>query len=198
MVGEKTGMMLKSMGVHTIETLSKIPLETMLSVMGDSGKTIWQKANGIDNSSVIPYTERKSISTETTFEKDTIDIDMLQRKILGMVGELAFQLRKEQRVASTISVKIRYSNFDTHTQQKRIPYTSADHVIEPIIMELFKKLYNRRMLIRLIGIKFSNLASGHYQAHLFDDSLEMLNLYNAMDRMKVKYGDKAVIKAFSI
>jgi DNA polymerase-4 len=198
MVGEKTGMMLKSMGVHTIETLSKIPLETMVSVMGDSGKTIWQKANGIDNSSVIPYTERKSISTETTFEKDTIDIDMLQRKILGMVGELAFQLRKEQRVASTISVKIRYSNFDTHTQQKRIPYTSADHVIEPIIMELFKKLYNRRMLIRLIGIKFSNLASGHYQAHLFDDSLEMLNLYNAMDRMKVKYGDKAVIKAFSI
>ena len=198
MVGEKTGMMLKSMGVHTIETLSKIPLETMIRVMGENGKIFWQKANGIDNSIVEPYRERKSISAEETFEKDTIDIKLLEMKLLGMADDLAFQLRKEKKLASVLTVKIRYSNFDTHTQQVKIPYTSADHILQPKVKEIFQKLYNRRMLIRLIGLKLSNFASGHYQAHLFDDSEEMLNLYQAMDKMKIRYGDDAVVKAFRL
>jgi DNA polymerase-4 len=198
MVGEKTGMMLKSMGVHTIETLSKIPLETMIRVMGANGKIFWQKANGIDNSIVEPYRERKSISAEETFEKDTIDIKLLETKLLGMTDDLAFQLRKEKKLASVLTVKIRYSNFDTHTQQVKIPYTSADHILQPKVKEIFQKLYNRRMLIRLIGLKLSNFASGHYQSHLFDDSEEMLNLYQAMDRMKIRYGDDAVVKAFRL
>lgn len=197
-VGEKTSMLLKSMGVHTIETLSKIPLNTMIRVMGENGKTFWQKANGIDNTPVEPYTERKSISAEETFEKDTIDMKLLETKLLGMTDDLAFQLRKEKRLASTVTLKIRYSNFDTHTQQARIAYTSADHILQPIVKELFLKLYNRRILIRLIGVKFSGFVSGHYQAHLFDDNEEMLNLYQAMDRMRMRYGDDAVVKAFRL
>ena len=198
MVGQKTGMMLKSMGIHTIETLSKIPLHTIICVMGENGKTIWQKANGIDNSIVEPYKERKSISAEQTFDKDTIDLKLLESKIQGMTDDLAFQLRKEKRLASTITVKIKYSNFDTHIQQMKIPHSSADHILQPNVKKLFQRLYNRRMLIRLIGVKLSNFASGHYQAHLFDDSEKMLNLYQAVDRIKIRYGDDIVAKAFRL
>ena len=73
--------------------------------------------------------------------------------------------------------KFRYSDFQTYTVQKRIPDTSADHKILPIIKELFKKQYNRRMLVRLIGVKYSHLVEGGFQIDLFDDNTSILNVY---------------------
>jgi len=92
-------------------------------------------------------------------------------------------------------VKIRYSNFDTHTKQMRISYTSCDHVLIKGVKELFKKLYSRRMLIRLIGVKFSYLVHGNYQIDLFDDSVDMINLYKAMDKMNTRFGDGSIKRA---
>jgi len=91
--------------------------------------------------------------------------------------------------------KFRYSDFQTYTVQKRIPDTSADHKILPIIKELFKKQYNRRMLVRLIGVKYSHLVEGGFQIDLFDDNAAILNLYQAMDKMRERYGDRSVMRA---
>jgi DNA polymerase-4 len=144
---------------------------------------------------VIPYQERKSISTERTFDRDTIDIIKLRGILLAMSENLAFQLRRGDKLTSCITVKLRYSDFQTQTQQCRIPFTSADHLIVPRVLELFDKMYNRRMLVRLIGVKFSHLVGGGYQINLFDDSEERINLYQAMDKMREKFGDRAVVSA---
>jgi len=79
--------------------------------------------------------------------------------------------------------------------QQRIGYTSFDHVLIPVAKELFRKLYQRRMLIRLIGVKFSYLVTGVQQIDLFDQTPELINLYQAVDRMRLRYGRDAVYRA---
>lgn len=195
MVGEKTHQMLCHLGVKVIGTIQEMPVEMMENVFGKNGVTIWKKASGIDNSPVIAFNERKSISTERTFDKDTIDVKKL-KSLLGAMGEnLAFQLRRGEKLTGCITVKIRYSDFQTKTLQARIPYTSADHIILPRISELFNKLFNRRMLVRLIGVRFSNLVGGNYQMNMFEDSEEIINLYQAMDKIRERFGDRAVLRA---
>ena len=194
MVGDVTFQLLSRIGIRTIQTLSEMPAEVLQRMIGKNGIEIWKKANGIDNNPVEPYTERKSISTEHTFGQDTIDIQKLKSILIGMVEKLAFQLRSEQWLASTVVIKIRYANFDTETKQCKVQYTSADHILTKNVMELFDKLYQRRMRLRLIGIRFSGLVRGTYQINLFEDTEEMLSLYQAMDRMKTRYGFDAVMR----
>ncbi|HEM48603.1 MAG TPA: DNA polymerase IV [Caldithrix sp.] len=198
MIGEKTFHLLRSMGIATIGTLSLIPVEMMEKVLGKNGIEIWKKANGIDLTPVTPCWERKSISSERTFDKDTTDLTLLNNALAGMVERMAYDLRKEQKLTSCVTVKIRYANFDTHTLQKRIPYTSFDHKLTETAKELFKRLYQRRMLIRLIGVRFSHLVHGTPQLNLFEDTPEMVRLYQAIDRMRMRYGRKSVIRAASM
>ncbi len=112
-----------------------------------------------------------------------------------MVEQLAFQLRQEKWLTSTVSVKIRYSNFDTETKQCRIPYTSADHTLLRYVLELFKKVYTRRMRIRLIGVKFTGLVHGCHQMNLFEDTEELISLYQTMDKIKNRFGSTSVGRA---
>lgn len=195
MVGEKTYYTLRQMGIEKIYTLQQMPVELMKDVLGENGVTIWEKANGIDDTPVVPYSERKSISSEETFDQDTIDVMKLKSILITMTEKLNLQLRQENKLTSCITVKIRYSNFDTHTMQCRIPYTNCDHHLIPRVKELFDKLYNRRMLIRLTGVRFSHLVGGGYQINLFEDSEEMIRLYQAMDKLRKRYGDDAVQRA---
>ncbi|SDS14696.1 DNA polymerase-4 [Gillisia sp. Hel1_33_143] len=198
MVGDKTYQTLRNLGVRQIKTIQEMPLEMMQKVLGSNGTTIWNRAQGIDHTPVIPYSERKSISTERTFDKDTIDVQRLSAILIAMTENLAYQLRRGDKLTSCVAVKIRYSDFNTYTKQLKIPYTSADHVLIPLIQDIFKKLYNRRLLVRLIGIRFSHLAGGNYQINLFDDNEEVLHLYNAMDKIRNRYGDRSVIRAASM
>ncbi len=195
MIGEKTAHMLYNMGVKKVQTLQLMPPELLEATFGKNGNMIWEKANGIDRSPVTPYSEAKSISTENTFEQDTIDVCMLEATLVAMTEQLTTKLRQNHQLSACVSVKIRYSDFDTHTVQQRIPYTSADHVLIPIVKELFRKLYSRRLLIRLIGVRFSSLVYGNYQINLFEDTQEQINLYQALDRINTKYGDKTVCRA---
>ena len=197
-VGNKTYMLLRNMGIEKIQTVQQMPLEMMQRVMGENGLMIWKKANGIDNSAVEPYTERKSLGSERTFDKDTTDIHKLKKHIVTMVFELAYQLRKECKVTGCVTLKLRYSDFQTHTFQSRIPYTSNDHVLQQKAMDLFEKNYSRRVLIRLIGVKFSHLVSGFNQINLFDDSEEKIKLYQALDKIRNRFGDDAIKKGISL
>ncbi|MDG1038482.1 MAG: DNA polymerase IV [Polaribacter sp.] len=197
-VGEKTYQILRNLGVEKVKVIQEMPVEMLVSVLGLNGRTIWKRANGIDNPPLIPFHERKSISTERTFNKDTIDMKKLSETIFAMAENLAYQLRKGDKLASVIVVKIRYSDFNTYTKQIKIPYTSADHIIIPAVVTLFKKLYQRRLLIRLVGVKITDIVSGNYQINLFDDSEQMINLYNAMDTIRNKYGELSITRAASM
>lgn len=198
MVGEKTYHLLRSMGVEWVRTVQEMPMELMQNVLGENGISIWRKANGIDNNPVEPYTEQKSMSQEETFEQDTIDVQKLKNILIAMTEKLCFRLRSENKLMGCVTVKIRYSNFDTHNMQYRIPYTSSDHVIIARVKELFEKLYNRRLLIRLVGVKFSHLVGGWHQINMFDDNVQVLNLYHAMDKLRLRYGEDKIQRAAAL
>jgi DNA polymerase-4 len=197
-VGEKTYQILRNLGVDTVSVVQQMPVELMVSALGANGMTIWKRAQGIDNAPLIPFHERKSISTERTFNKDTIDTARLRTTIFAMAENLAFQLRRADKLAGTLSIKIRYSDFNTYSKQVKITYSSADHTIIPKALELFEKLYNRRLLVRLVGVKFTDIVSGNYQINLFDDTEELLNLYSAMDHVREKYGELSIMRASSL
>jgi len=198
LVGEKTYHSLRQLGIRYVRTLQEMPVELMERTFGLHGVKMWQKAQGIDNSPVIPHQERKSISTERTFDRDTTDIVKLKSIMLAMAENLAFQLRRGQKLTACITVKIRYSDFNTYTLQNKIPHTAADHILIPKILKMFDRLYNKRLLVRLIGVRYSHLAEGHYQIDLFEDSEEVIRLYQAMDKIRDKHGDRKVMRASGI
>ena len=198
MVGKKTTEFLRNMGIRNVSSLREIPREMLERILGKQGIMLWKRARGIDDSPVVPYTERKSISSERTFGEDTIDLVKLRSTIARMTEKLAFQLRQEQKLCATLTVKIRYANFDTVTRQMRIPYTSCDHVLSRKSRELFDQLYDRRLRIRLVGVRFSSLIHGNPQLDLFEDTQTQVHLYEAIDRMKHKYGAEAVLRGNAI
>jgi len=198
MIGAVTYRQLRDLGVELVRTLQDMPLELVERVFGKHGRDMWMKANGVDNAPVIGYHERKSISTERTFQRDTIDVYKLQDLLVAMTENLAYQLRRGDKLTACITVKIRYSDFNTYSLQARIPYTSSDHILIDKAKELFKKLYNRRLLVRLIGVRMSHLVGGGHQINLFEDTEELINLYQAMDKMRRRFGEGSVKRAVSM
>lgn len=198
MIGKQTSSFLYDMGVRTVGTLREMPLKFLTSAFGKNGMSLWNKAHGVDESPVVPHAEQKSISTESTFEEDSIDVKRMKSILIAMVEKVTFQLREQKKLVSCITVKIRYSNFDTETKQVHIAYTSSDYTILRVVQELFDKLYNRRMLIRLIGVRLSNLVQGNHQINLFDDTAETINLYEAIDRIKHRHGVEKLVRATTL
>jgi DNA polymerase-4 len=194
MVGNATFTLLSRIGIRNIQTLAEMPGQVLQEMIGKNGLELWKKANGIDNTPVEPHRERKSLSTEDTFDKDTTDLHFPRAVLCGMVEKLAYQLRQENWLTSTVTVKIRYSNFDTETRQVSLDYTSADHTLTKAVLELFEKLYQRRMSLRLIGVRFSGLVRGTYQINMFEDTVELMSLYQAMDKIKNRFGANAVMR----
>ena len=197
-IGKETGYKFLKMGVETVKTLSEIPVELLQNLLGKNGIELWRRANGIDESPVVPYHEQKSISTEITFDKDTIDVNFLNGQLVRMTEKIAFELRSQHKLTGCVTVKLRYSDFQTYSKQVSIPYTNADHILLKVAKELFARLYERRLLVRLIGIRFTNLIPGTYQINLFEDTQEMINLYQAIDSVKNRFGEKMLLKAAGV
>ena len=194
-IGKATYKKLSFMGVRKIETLAQIPKPLLIREFGKNGNSLWEKANGIDTRAVTPYRERKSISTERTFQEDTIDVQKLKDKLSEMVFKLAFELRQSQKLTACVSVKIRYADFSTFSKQRQIPYTANDKRITQNIMELFDKLYERRQRVRLIGIRFSHLIHGNQQINLFDNDVTESKLLQQLDHIRTRFGKDAILKA---
>lgn len=197
-IGKETAFLLLKMGVETIKVLSEIPMEMLSNLLGKNGLSLWRKAQGIDETPVIPYHEQKSISTENTFQQDTIDINFLHTQLARMTEQIAFQLREEKKLTGCVTVKLRYSNFDTVTRQKTIAFTAADHKLQKVVKELFNKLYERRMLVRLLGVRFSHLVPGNDQINMFEDTERMIQLYQAIDSIKHQYGEQFLVRGSGV
>lgn len=194
-LGEKTFIKLSDMGIKKIYTLSQIHPEQMNFLLGKSGLSLLQKAQGIDNSPVIPYSEQKSIGTQCTFHADSIDIEMINNLLVAQVMDIAFQLREKKKLTACVTVTIRYANFETETKQMAIGYTSLDSVLIATAKDLFKKMYNRRMLLRLVGVRLSNLVTGFEQIDLYSESQEQYSLVQALDKIRRRFGSDAVTRA---
>lgn len=194
-LGESTSRKLYVYGIEKISDLQKTDVRFLEAIFGKMGRHLWQKANGIDESVIIPHSDRKSISTEHTFDSNIADVKFVEGMLVSMTEELASKLRKENKVASCLAIKLRYANFETHMQQEKIALTAAEHILIPGVKNLLKKIWNQHRPIRLVGVRLSNLCAGSYQINLFDDNEERIKLYQAMDKINLKFGDKTVCRA---
>lgn len=197
-LGEKTFIKLSDMGIKRIHTLAQVHPEYMTSILGKNGIWLLQKAKGIDDSPVIPYHEAKTIGTQSTFTQDSIDVETINHLLTSMVMDLAFELRQSKKQTACITVTIRYSTFETVTKQARIPYTALDGVLIVKTKELFKQLYQKRLLIRLVGVRLSNLVSGFEQIDLYSESEEQYSLCQAMDKIRRRFGPGSIKLASGI
>ena len=194
-VGTTTFHTLRNLGVRRIHTVQEMPAELLEQVLGANGRSIWRKAHGIDPSPVIPFSERKSISTERTFARDTADMQRIRPLLVAMAENLAYQLRRGSRLTACVTIKVRYADFDTRTLSASLPYTAADHLLVPRVLELFDRLFDRRVLLRLVGVRYSHLVTGGCQMDLFSDTGERVALYRALDRIRDRYGDRSIVSA---
>ena len=194
-LGESTAKKVYEYGIEKIGDLQRCELRFLQTVFGKNGLWMYNKARGLDSAEIIPHSERKSISTEQTFSRNVSDERTLESILVSMTEELSSKLRRENKLASCLAIKIRYANFETHTQQERIPFTAAEHILIPGVKNLLKKAWNNHRPVRLIGVRLSQLCAGSYQINLFEDNEEQIRLYQAMDKINFKFGDKTVCRA---
>lgn len=193
-VGRETERRLALMGVRTCQTLSEVPPRLLEREFGKHGLIMWKKANGKDDSPVVPYREQDSISSERTFHEDTIDMRFLQDEIRRQTAQLAYELRALGKLSACVTVKLRYADFNTFTKQAKIPYTAQDGPLTAHALSLFERLYERRQAIRLLGVRFSELVPGSSQLNLFDDTEKEGRLLAAMDKIRDRFGKNSVKK----
>jgi len=196
--GARMGDRLAAMGVRYISILQSLPRSLMTHLFGKSGEEIWLKAHGIDNSPVNTAREAKSFSQEITFVEDTDDSVLLDRTLSVMAEQLGYRLRKNNMVCGTLTLKLRYADFDTSTRQQKISYTACDVTLLRVARDLLKKSWTRRQRIRLLGLRTNDMVYGHYQMHLFEDKSKEFRLNKAIDSLNTRFGSGTVSRASSI
>ena len=193
-VGKQTYVALQSMNIFFIKDILNYSADAMEEKLGKTGVDLWHKAQGKHESIVVPHHEAKSISTENTFHENTADMNFLIPELVRMTEKVAYELRQDEKLACCIAVKIRYPDFETISKQTAIAATFKDDELIPVAIELFNKLYKKGKLIRLLGVRLSELTDFPLQGNLFDLGERKKNLYKAIDAVKDKFGNTALQK----
>lgn len=197
-VGKQTELQLKNWGIRTIAELAATPIELLQKLLGQHGESLWQKAQGIGSATVHTDWEQKSISHENTFSTDHTDAEFLHRQWVRLTEKTAYDLRQEEKLTGCITVKIRYSNFDTVSRQETIAYTALDDTLLAQVKKLFDGLYEPGRPVRLLGVRFSHLIPFNLQMSLFEDQPQKLKLYQTMDALKDRFGSRSLTKAANL
>lgn len=194
-VGVQTEQQLKSFGIYTIEDLAKTPIELLKKIAGKWGESLWHKAHGRGSAEITTDWEQKSMSHENTFEKDSTDTDFINKELVHLTEKTAHALREDEKMTGCVTLKIRYSDFETTTRQDTVDYTALDDVLIAKAKDLFKKTWQEGRPVRLIGVRFSQLIPISTQMSLFENNIEKLSLYKAVDDIKERFGKGLVKKA---
>lgn len=194
-VGKQTEQTLKSFGLYKIEDIAKTPIELMEKYAGKWGEALWYKAHGIGSTEIATDWEQKSMSHENTFDKDYTDIEFLHKELVRLTEKTSYALREDEKLTGCVTVKIRYSDFETTSRQETVDYTALDDVLIAKVKDLFNKSWQKGRPVRLVGVRFSQMIPFTMQMSLFDKNMEKLNLYKAVDEIKDRFGSNLVSKA---
>ncbi len=199
--GEKTQPRLKEMGIKTIGDILSIPLPKLKKTFGESGgEWLYHAARGMDDSPVEPFHFAKSVGNETTFDQDTDDPERIRRTLSWLSEKSCYRLRRLGKKARTVTLKLRYSNFETLTRAKTIPETDDDAQVLKAVQELFGDFHEKNRKVRLLGVTLSKLERSEEGNWLFPemDSKKKEALYKSVDAIKRKFGFYKLEKASSL
>lgn len=193
-VGPKMEASLTEIGLHTLGEIAACPLAALERHFGKGGADLHRHALGIDDRPVTVEYEAKSISQETTFARDSDDLAFLRKTVQDLSSKVGYRMRSDGVCARVIRIKLRWSDFSTHTRQVALSQpTDQDGVIAVAAETLLMKLWEKDRLVRLIGVGGSDLVETMHQLNLWDTRTEKeLRLLTALDDLKAKYGKKIV------
>jgi DNA polymerase IV len=194
-IGPRTEHALKSLGITTIGALAGLPVSILKNKFGSYGIMLHNHANGIDNRKVESPSEARSISHETTFSHDTGDIKYLHAVLRLLCEKVGARLRREEKYARSVSLKLRFDDFETINRSRTLKETTHidDIIYETAVEMLDRALKNQRKLVRLIGVEVANLVDRGKQLSLFDQQRQRRERRDkAVDRIRQKYGFDAV------
>lgn len=197
-IGKETERKLAQLGIRTIGQLAAMPPALLERDFGKHGLYIWKRAQGEDDSPVSPWHEQKSISTERTFHTDIGDAQQLRDRLTDLVTRLAFELRQDKKLTACVAVKVRYPDFSTFTRQSKVPLTASDSILMKAAQEIFGQLYDHRRPLRLLGVRFSDLATGNEQTSLFNDTAREADLLQQLDKIRARFGAGAVVRGVNV
>ncbi len=194
-IGPKTGARLAEFGILTLGQLAQAPAGLLEREFGKYGRELALHARGIDDSPVVTEHDVKSISQETTFARDLRDPERLHNTLRELSEQVAYRLRQDSLTASTVKIKIRWSDFSTLTRQTTLPQpTDQDSVIYATALFLFDHLWlPEQKLVRLMGVGVSGLNEHIHQLSLWDTPTEKeRRLLDAVDNLRARFGKKVV------
>ena len=166
-VGRKTGQFLESMGVKTIGDLSRYDPAVLVDRFGVMGTALYLMAHGIDNSEVEERTEIKSIGRDTTFQEDTSDFESVLQALDALCEDVYGDAQEQQVCFKTVTIRVRYWNFETHTHGKTLPFiTDRLQDLKKTARELIRPYLRVDRKIRLVGVRVSNFVSSLKQQKL--------------------------------
>ena len=197
-VGKQTEEHLKQFGLYTIGDIAKTSVEVMEKIAGKWGEALWNKAWGRGHNEIATDWEQKSMSHENTFDKDYNDTEFLHRELVRLTEKTCYSLREDEKMTGCVTVKIRYSDFETTSRQDSIDYTALDDTLIAKVKDLFGKSYQPGRPVRLLGVRFSHLIPITTQMSLFENKVEKLQLYKTVDEIKGRFGSKVVKKAVTV
>lgn len=179
---------LNSKGFYIIGDITKLSSDYWGSAYGKYGIDLWHKAHGEGTDYLTVEREQKSISKETTFGSDITNNEKIYEILFELTGKVCQNLRDENFMASTINIKLRYSDFQTLIRSRTIKPTDDDKTIFENAKELIMKAHTRRVGIRLIGVGVSKFSKVCEQGVLFeDDEIKRKKLFKAIDFLRNKY-----------
>lgn len=206
-VGPVCRKLLADMGIRTVGDLALLPVEALESVLGSWGRVLHEHARGVDRRRLEERRAPKSVSRETTYETDTIDYGLVRSTLLLLSEKCCGALRKEGLAAGRIAVKLRHSDFNTYMKFRTLETpTDQEQVVYRVALELFEKLLDRGVRIRLVGVALSELVTSGCQGQLFAgagagalapgpaNSLKMDSLNESVDEIRERYGFAAILR----
>lgn len=198
-VGKKTKAALNSMGIQTIGDMAKRNKEELISAFGKNGVWFWEMAQGIDESKVRTEREMKSISNETTFEKDTRNKELIIGELSNLCEQVSARLREENFKCRTITLKIRLEGFQTHTRSITMEEpTNFSEVLIKRIRKLFEAFEINDRKVRLVGVRASNLSAADEKTLFVDkEDIKKEEIHKAVDRIRKKFGGESIFRASS-
>lgn len=192
-VGKATFPMLQSRGFKTVGDIANTSQDYLSALMGKFGIDLWERANGKGSDYISSGGERKSISKETTFDTDVVNIETIEKVLFDLASRVCQLLRDENWMTATVSIKLRYSDFATITRAKTVIPTDDDKAVFETAVDLFRKAYTRRVGIRLIGIHLSKLSHFLEQELLFeDDDAVRKKMLRAVMKIRDKFGYESI------
>lgn len=168
-VGKKTAKVLDEMGIKTVGDLAHTDPAILAAKFGKAGIWFYNASRGIDYSEVIEDREPKSFGRETTFEKDTVDCNMVFSVLSGLARDVHSEISDSKYAFRTVEVKLRFEDFETHTHSKTLKFsTGSFDILANTARALLEPFLFSDKKIRLIGVRVSNLSRGDKQKTLFD------------------------------